>query len=180
MRRGGRTNDIDTRRDVEAELQWDPSVDPTDIAVKVKNGVVMLSGYVHDHNQRWEAEAAVKRIAGVIGVANDIEVRLPAADSRPDPEIARDAVQAIRFRLPESGENIKAIVRNGWITLEGEVEWYVNRQAAANAVSTLRGVKGASNALWLKPRVQPSEIKRKIEDAFGRSAQLDADQITAW
>ncbi|HYZ32903.1 MAG TPA: BON domain-containing protein, partial [Crenalkalicoccus sp.] len=85
-------SDIDIKRDVEAELQSDPDIDATDIAVAVKNGVVTLSGFVRSYSQKWEAERAAKRVAGVVGVANDIEVRLPIFNQRPDPEIARDAV----------------------------------------------------------------------------------------
>jgi osmotically-inducible protein OsmY len=170
--------DADIKRDVEDELRWDPDVDPTDIAVAVKSGVVTLGGFVHSYSQRFEAEAAAKRVTGVVGVANDIEVRLPALDERPDPEIARDAVAAIKNQLPISGQGIKVIVKNGWITLEGNVEWNYQREMAENAVRWLKGVKGVSNQILLKPGVAPSEIKRKIEDAFRRSAEIDANRIT--
>ena len=123
-------------------------------------------------------EAAAKRAAGVLGVANDIEVRLPALDQRPDPEIARDAIAAIKSRLPVVAEQIKVLVRNGWITLEGEVEWDYQRSAAESAVRRVKGLKGVTNTLQVKPRVPASEIKRKIEEAFRRSAEVDANRIT--
>jgi osmotically-inducible protein OsmY len=170
--------DGDIKRDVENELKWDPDVDATDIAVAVKSGVVALTGFVKSYGQKFAAERAAKRVAGVAGVANDIEVRLPEVDKRPDPEIARDAVTAIRNRLPYSADHIKVLVKDGWITLEGEVEWNHQRDAAESAVRWIKGVKGVSNLIRLKPSVVPSEVKRKIEEAFRRSAEVDANRIT--
>lgn len=120
----------------------------------------------------------MKRVDGVLGVANDLEVRLPGVDKRPDPDIARDAVAAIRNQLPFSSENIRVVVNGGGITLEGDVEWNYQRQSAEKAVRHLKGVKGVTNLIQLKPRVAPSEIQRKIEEAFRRSAEIDASRIT--
>jgi osmotically-inducible protein OsmY len=171
-------SDSDIKSDVENELRWAPDVDATDVAVAVSKGVVTLTGFVRSYSEKWEAEAAAKRVAGVIGLANDIEVRLPGSDERPDPEIARDAISAIKAQLPVSWENTKVIVKNGWVTLEGEVEWNYQRERAETAVRYLRGVKGVSNLVRLKPRVSPTEVKRKIEEAFRRSAEIDANRIT--
>jgi osmotically-inducible protein OsmY len=170
-------SDEEIKRDVEEELRWDPDIDATDIAVAVKNGVVTLTGFVRSYNDKWEAERAAKRVAGVLGVANDLEVRLPAIDERPDPEIARDAVMAIKNQLPFSYERIKVIVKNGWATLEGDAEWNYQREAAERAVRRVRGIKGITNKIELKPRVEPQEIKQKIEEAFRRSAEIDASRI---
>jgi osmotically-inducible protein OsmY len=169
--------DSDIERDVKDELQWRPDLDATDIAVSVKNGVVTLTGFVHSYLDKYEAEAAAKCVAGVVGVANDIEVRLRNVDAKPDPEIAREAVAAIKSQLPYSWENIKVIVKDGWVHLEGEEEWQFQRDTAEKAVCRLRGVKGVSNLIKLKPRAQPSEIKRKIQEAFKRNAELDANRI---
>ena len=108
----------------------------------------------------------MKRVAGVIGIANDLEVRLPAVSERPDPDIARDAVAALKNELPYSSENMKVIVKDGWITLEGSAEWNYQRTRAEEAVRRVRGIKGVINIINLKPRVAPSEIKSKIEEAF--------------
>jgi osmotically-inducible protein OsmY len=170
--------DSDIKRDVEDELRWDPNLDATDIAVTVKNGVVTLAGFTRSYSDKLEAESAAKRVAGVLGVANDIEVRLPTLDQRPDPEIARDAIAAIRSRVPVVAEQIKVLVRNGWITLEGNVEWAYQRLAAERAVRRVKGVKGVTNTIQLKPGVPADEIKRKIEQAFRRSAEIDANRIT--
>jgi osmotically-inducible protein OsmY len=163
---------------VREELEWNPDLDATDIAVSVKQGVVTLTGFVKSYTDKYEAEAATKRVAGVVGVANDIEVRMPSVDQRPDPEIARDAVAAIKSQLPISSEHIKVVVKNGWVSLEGEVQWQYQRQTAETAVRRIKGVKGVSNLIQLKPSAQPSEIKRRIQDAFRRNAEVDANRIT--
>jgi osmotically-inducible protein OsmY len=171
-------SDSDIKRDVEDELRWDPSVDATDIAVAVKNGVVTLTGFVRNYMDKFEAEAAAKRVAGVVGLANDIEVGLSRADQRPDPEIARDAVAAIKSRLPFSSEHIKVVVDKGWVTLEGQVEWNYQREEAERATRRVNGVKGVINSIGLEPRAKPTEIKHRIEEAFRRSAEIDASRIT--
>ncbi|MGZ4965530.1 MAG: BON domain-containing protein [Limisphaerales bacterium] len=130
--------DTDIKRDIELELRWDPDIDATDIAVSVKNGVVTVTGFVPKYTQKHDAERDAERVAGVVGLANDIEVRLPVIDQRPDPEIARDVVAGIEKALPFSSKRIKALVGNGWITLEGEVEWNFQRERAESAVRRVR------------------------------------------
>ncbi|MDB5840700.1 MAG: putative osmotically inducible protein [Herminiimonas sp.] len=169
--------DSDIKKDVEDELRWDPDIDPIDIALAVKDGVVTLTGYVSSYAQKYEAEKDAKRIAGVVGVANDIEVRLPDVDQRPDPDIARDVVAAIRKKLPFSAENIKVVVRDGWATLEGQVEWNYQKERAEEESRWVKGVKGVANLIDVKPSIAPNEIKRKIEEALKRLAELDADNI---
>jgi osmotically-inducible protein OsmY len=170
-------SDSEIERDVKDELSWNPDLDATDIAVSVKKGVVTLTGFVRSYTDKFEAEAAAKRVSGVVAIANDIEVRMPSVDERPDPEIARDAVAAIKSQLPISSEKIKVIVKNGWITLEGQVEWHYQRSTAAHAVRRIKGLKGVSNMIQLKPHAQPSEIKRKIQEAFRRNAEVDSNRI---
>ncbi|MDB5610023.1 MAG: Ornithine aminotransferase [Bradyrhizobium sp.] len=165
-------------RDVREELKWDPDLDASDIAVSVKDGVVTLAGFVKSYTDRLEAEQAAKRVAGVRAVANDIEVRLPAIDQRPDPDIARDAVAALKAELPISHDRIKVIVKDGWVTLEGAVEWQYQKTTAENAMRKVKGVKGVTNVVTVKPKVEPSELQRKIIDAFKRNAEVDANRIT--
>jgi osmotically-inducible protein OsmY len=169
--------DSEIERDVKDELQWDPDLDATDIAITVKGGVVSLTGYVRSYIDKYEAEAAAKRVAGVVGVANDLEVRVPSMDARPDPDIARDAVTAIKAQLPLSWENIKVVVKSGWVTLEGSVEWQYQKNTAETAVRRIKGVRGVINSITLRPRVKPEDIKKKIEDAFRRNAEVDANRI---
>ena len=159
-------SDSEIERDVRDELKWDPDLDAENIAVSVKDGVVTLAGFVKSYSDRLEAEAAAKRVAGVLAVANDIEVRLPAIDQRPDPDIAKAAVAALKSELPISYDKIKIIVKDGWITLEGAVEWQYQKTTAENAVRKVKGVKGITNVITVKPKVQPSELQRKILEAF--------------
>jgi osmotically-inducible protein OsmY len=169
--------DSEIKHDVEAEIRWDPDIDPTDVAVGVKDGVVTLTGFVRSYSEKLAAEADAKRVAGVLGVANDIEVRLPAVDKRPDPEIARDAVRCIEDELPYSHSRIKVIVKNGWVTLEGDAEWHYQKERAEEAVRRVKGIVGVTNAIAIRPKLEPTEIKLKIENAFKRSAEIDANNI---
>ena len=171
-------SDNEIERDVRDELKWDPDLDASDIAVSVKDGVVTLAGFTKSYTDRLEAEIAAKRVAGVRAVANDIEVRLPAIDQRPDPDIARDAVAALKAELPISHDRIKVVLKDGWVTLEGGVEWQYQKTTAENAVRRVKGVKGVTNIITVKPKVQPTELQRKILDAFRRNAEVDANRIT--
>lgn len=161
--------DDEIKRDVEDELRWDPDIDETNIAVAVKGGVVTLSGFARSYGQRRAAEAAAKRVAGVLGVANDLEVRLPIIHKRPDPDIARDAVEAIKLWLPFSYEKIQVIVKDGWVALEGEVEWNYQREDAEKAVSGLRGVKGVSNRI--RAQAAGGRDRDQAQDRGGPAAQ---------
>ena len=171
-------SDREIERDVREELNWDPDLDAEDIAISVKDGVVTLAGFTRGYSDRLEAEHAAKRVAGVHAVANDIEVRLPSIDQRPDPDIARDAIASLKAQLPISHENIKVIVKDGWLTLEGTVEWQYQKTTAENAVRKVKGVKGVTNVMSLKPKVEPTDIQRRIQEAFKRNAEVDANRIT--
>ena len=171
-------SDSDIKRDVELELKWDVDIDSKDVGVAVKDGVVTLTGFLRSYAQKWQAERDAKRVAGVLGVANDIEVRFPAIDEMPDPDIAREAVSALKRELPYSADSIKVVVNKGWIRLEGNVEWNYQKERAEQAVRRLKGIKGVMNLITVKPKVSPVDIKRKIEDAFKRSAEIDAKHIT--
>jgi osmotically-inducible protein OsmY len=170
--------DTDIERDVEAELQWSPEIDETDIAVKVTGGVVTLTGFAKSYFEKYRAEAAVKRVAGVNAVANDLAVRAPMGGKPPDPEIARNVVAALRAELPLMWENIKPLVHEGHVGLEGAVEWHYERESAEAAVRRVPGVASVRNSIRLKPRVFTGEIKNKIEAAFRRNAIIDAQGIT--
>jgi osmotically-inducible protein OsmY len=169
--------DADIRRNVEAELRFRPDIDERDIAVKVNDSVVTLTGFARTFLDKQRAEEAVKRVAGVSGVANDIEVQLGDGGALTDPEITRAAVQAIRLEVPGASENITVLVHHGYITLEGKVEWQYLKDRAEGAVRRQRGIMGVTNSISVEPTATPSEIKQRIEDAFRRSAQVDAERI---
>lgn len=170
--------DSEIEHDVKAELEWAPDVWDTDIAVKVTEGVVTLTGYAASVHDKFRAEAAAKRVRGVVAVANDLAVRAPLDGMPTDPEIARDAVAALKLELPLAWENIKPLVKEGHVALEGTVEWHDQRDRAEAAVRRLRGVLSVRNSIRLKPRVAAGEIKHRIEEAFRRSAVIDAQKVT--
>jgi len=170
--------DDQIQRDVLDELEWDPRIQSNEIGVIVKDGVVTLTGWVDSLVKKWAAEEAAHRVRGVIAVANDIEVRLPVTAERSDSDIAAAAVRALEWDAFIPVENIEVTVSNGWVTLRGGVEWELQRKDAERAVRRLTGVKGVSNLITVKPRVTPSEIKEKIEQALRRSVETDAERIT--
>ncbi|MER7006418.1 BON domain-containing protein [Dactylosporangium sp. NPDC000555] len=171
--------DADIERDVIEELRWDSRLQPNAIAVGVHNGVVTLAGWVDNYPKKWAAERAAHRIRGVKAVANDIEVRLPVAAQLPDSEIAAAAVRALEWDAFVPIEQVEVTVTKGWVTLRGEVEWEHERRAAQRAVDKLPGVRGVTNLLSVRPRVQlsPKDLRRRIEEALVRSAETDAEHL---
>lgn len=172
-----RTND-DIKRDVELELEWEPNIDAKNIAIKIADGVVTLTGFVSRYSDKYEAERVAKRVRGVKAVANDLEVKLATGSERPDPDIARDAVEKLHRDLPYSSQNIQVTVRQNWITLEGDVDWDFERRTAEAAVRNVKGAKGVINLIRIKERVNMADVERKIEEALKRSAEVDARRIT--
>jgi osmotically-inducible protein OsmY len=170
--------DRQIKYDVEAELRWDPQIDDTDIAVNTHAGVVTLTGFVNSYPQKYHAGSTAKRVAGVKALANDIEVRLSAADGVPDPQLAREVLAALQAELPRSWEKIQPTVQEGRISLEGTVEWHYQRERAERALLSLHGVVSVRNSIRVRPSVVATGIKEKIAAAFHRNAQLDADSIT--
>ncbi len=159
------------------ELAWEPSVDAAHIGVSVKDGIVALTGHVPTYAEKFAAELAARRVHGVKAIVNELEVKLPGSSVRTDEDIAADAVKALQSNVFVPADAIRITVRDGWIILEGEVEWQYQRDAAENAVRFLAGVKGVSNLIEIKPRVSPAEVQHKIEDAIRRSAEMDARRV---
>jgi osmotically-inducible protein OsmY len=168
--------DSELRRDVLRALEWDPSIDARSIGVAAKNGVVTLTGYVSSYGDKWEAERIAKRVAGVTALANDIEVKL--SSERTDPDIAEAARSSLKSDSRVPADRVRVVVERGWITLEGTVDYYYQKSAAESDVRNLAGVRGVTNALAVTPKVSPTEIRMRIEEALKRSAQLDADRIS--
>jgi osmotically-inducible protein OsmY len=170
-------SDNNIRDDVLLELKWDPKISSaSDIAVAVKEGVVTLSGFVPTYWDKDAAEKAAKRVYGVKGIANDIRVN--PLGQRTDPEIARDAVRELERHISIPGDKIKITVKEGWVTLEGTVDWEFQKKLAQSAVKKLKGVTGVTNNIQIKPNATPNEVKAKIEQALRRSAELDARRIS--
>lgn len=173
---GKTRTDSEVREDLVEELDWDPQITSEDIGVAVKDGVVALSGFVSSYREKDAAEMAAKRVHGVRGVANELEVKL--GDVYTDADIARDVVEDLKHHVFIPSNKIKVTVRNGWVTLEGMVPWRYQKNVAESSVKTLRGVVGITNRILLKPEVSATDVKKKIEQALERNARVDADQIT--
>ena len=166
-------SDADVKSDVEDELTWDPDLDATDVVVTVKDGVVTLTGFVHSLNEKWQAESAAKRVSGVRGVANDLEVNLLGIGRRPDPEIVRNAVDALFYELPDHAGDIKVVVRDGCARLEGEVGSYQSRRQAERTVRRVRGVRALANTIKVTPAAAtPEDVQRTVAEALRRNALL--------
>jgi osmotically-inducible protein OsmY len=169
--------DAEIRRDVESELQWDPSIDDKGIGVVVTNGVVTLTGDVPHYSSRWTAEDITKRVGGVRAIANEIRVKVPHSGVRTDTEIAEAAANALQWNVSLGHAQVKPIVKDGWVTLSGQVSWGYQRSAAENSVRNLLGVKGVANEINITSTIKATDVKQKIEEAFKRHAILDANAI---
>jgi osmotically-inducible protein OsmY len=154
------------KMDVEGQLRWNPNIDTTDIGVAVKDGVVTLTGFVGSYIQKVQAEREAQRVDGVLGVANDIDVRAPDAEDRPDAEIARHVVAELLADLPFSSENVKITVKRRRVILEGRLEWHYQSDRAELAAWRVKGVKGCTNAIKLQPHVAINAINERIDDAL--------------
>jgi osmotically-inducible protein OsmY len=171
--------DEQIQRDVLAELKWDARVQPNEIGVSAKDGVVTLTGWVDSFVKKWAAERAAHRVHGVKAVANDIEVRLPTSAERTDADLAAAATRALEWDALVPSQGIHVTVTRGWVTLSGEVEWEYQRRAAERAVRRLSGVRGVTNQVSVRPRVrlEPEEFRRRIEEALARSVETAGNRV---
>lgn len=166
----------DLRFDVQSELEWEPSLDAAGIGVALHEGAVTLTGHVKTYAEKLAAEKAAKRVKGVLAVANDLEVHAQFS-KRDDTDIVTEVARALRASVTVP-PGVQGVVTNGWVKLTGELDWDYQRRAAFNAVRLLPGVRGVTSMITLKERATPAEVKQKIESAFKRSAQIDAENVT--
>jgi osmotically-inducible protein OsmY len=169
--------DSEVKNDVLSELKYEPSIKVTDIGVLVKDGTVTLTGYTTSFNDKLTAVYAVKRVAGVVAIADDIELHIPDVNHRTDSEIAAAAAHQIEWSTTIPTGTVGITIRNGWVILEGEVEWWYQKNAAEVAVRHLAGVHGVSNSISIKSTDKIPAVGMDIEAAFARNALLDAKQI---
>lgn len=169
-------SDLQLRQNILDELEWEPSIDAADIGVAVENGVITLTGHVGSYAEKLMAEGIVKRFRGVKAIAQEIEVRLTYAGDADD-EIARRALNVLSWDVSVPKDAIQVKVEKGWLTLSGEVDWNFQRSAAVDDVRKLSGVMGVSNLMHIKSRVQVPDLKKRIEDALKRCAELEAKTI---
>lgn len=159
------------------ELEWDPSFNAAHIGVAVEDGVVTLTGHVGSYAEKVAAERAAKRVAGVRGVAQEIEVRYSSDKKTADDQIAKRALDILSWNTTIPKDRIQVSVQKGWVSLSGQVDWWYQRVDAENAVRRLSGVTGLSNAITVKPQVQAMDVKSRIERALKRSAEMEASGI---
>jgi osmotically-inducible protein OsmY len=169
--------DADLKRDVTAELAWDPAVRETGIGVAVKDGVVTLTGHIETFAEKYAASRAVQRVNGVRAVALELDVKLAPDHKRSDTDIAASAEQALKWNTAVPLEAIRLTVDHGWVTLRGELEWDYQRRSAEKAIRPLIGVVGISNEITLRTRPQLADLSRKIEEALTRQAIREAKHI---
>jgi osmotically-inducible protein OsmY len=163
--------------DVLDELSWEPSVEASDVGVITGDGIVTLTGHVLTYAEKVAAEKAAERVEGVHAVANTIEVHIPSSARLEDADIARNAVDTLRWNVSVPDDRIKLVVQNGWIQLDGEVDWQYQRAATEAAVCPLNGVRGVSNNIRISPRVHARDVRDAIAAALKRSAEVEAQQI---
>jgi osmotically-inducible protein OsmY len=168
--------DSQLKTDVLSELKYDPSVHYSDIGVLVKDGTVTLNGSTSSYSQKWEAVRAAKRVAGVEAIADEIEVKFSNSLNCSDADIATAAAYHIDWFTTIPKGSVKVTVSDGWITLDGDVEWQYLKNAAGHFLPHISGVKGISNLIAIKPKLA-KEVKADIESAFKRNSMLDANKI---
>ncbi len=170
-------SDRKIREDVLSELEFEPSVNATNIGVAVENGVVTLSGHVGTYFERLAAETAVRRVKGVRAIAEEIEVRYHLSNKISDDEIARRAADMLDWDVAIPKNRIQILVRDGQVTLSGQVNWQFQRSAAETSVRMLAGISGVTNNITVLPATRPADVKRRIEEALKRHAEVEAQAI---
>lgn len=170
-------SDLSLRQHILEELEFQPDIDAANIGVTVDNGVVTLSGHVKSYAQKINAERAVKSITGVRALAEEIQVRLEKNAGTADDTIAARALNIIAWSSDVPEEDIEITVQNGWVTLEGEVDWQYQKETVERAVHKLSGVVGIDNRLTLRSRLNAVDVQQRIEDALKRNAEVDAKGI---
>ncbi len=171
------TSNTTLRADIQAQLEFEPSLNAAGIGVAVKDGVVTLTGNVTSYAQKVAAERAVSRVKGVRAIAEEIVVRLPFDVKHDDEEIARRAANVIAWSLHLSANTVHVKVEKGWVTLTGDVDWQYLKQSAESAVRRLGGVIGVSNLIKIQPNVSVGDVQERISRAFRRSAELESSGI---
>ncbi|MCE9607807.1 MAG: BON domain-containing protein [Planctomycetia bacterium] len=170
--------DAQVQHDVVQQLEWEPSVNASQIGVTAKDHVVTLTGTVASLAEKVKAEQVAKRVYGVLGIADELVVEIPGEHLRDDSDIAAAALNALFWDHAIPKDQVKVTVRDGWIILEGSLYWNYQREAAQADVSNLTGVRGVTNLIAVKPRVKPEKVQERIEAAFKRSAEIDARRVS--
>lgn len=170
-------SDLELRRAILDELEFQPYIDAAAIGVAIVNGVVSLTGYVKTYAEKEAVERVVKRVKGVQAIAEEIQVRVPGELEVGDEVIASRCLEVMRWNTDTVADRMLIEVQQGWVTLEGEVDWQYQKEAAQDAVRKLSGVVGINNRLIVRPKIGVEDIKARIETALARNSELDANKI---
>jgi osmotically-inducible protein OsmY len=170
-------SDAQLRSDIVAELSWDPAITATNVGVIVKDGVVTLTGHPSSYAEKYAIERAAQRVKGVKALAIEMPVKLASDYTRTDADIAMAAERAIEWNVLVPDDKIHPMVENGWVTLNGEVEWDYQRRAAEAAVRDLLGVTGVTNRVVVKPKFTAADVEKTIREALERQADREAERI---
>ncbi|MCH7411360.1 BON domain-containing protein [Belliella sp. DSM 111904] len=165
------------QRDVENAIKWEPLMHAAEIGVTAKDGVVSLTGIVDSYVKKMEAENATKKVLGVKAVVENIEVKFPSSWTKTDAEVANEVLAALKANYSVPNENVKVKVEKGWVTLEGELNWNYQKEAALSATKYLTGVKGVTNSIRIKPTAHDRIEKDAVEKAIRRNWSIDSSDI---
>jgi osmotically-inducible protein OsmY len=170
-------SDLQLRQDVLDELLYEPSVSAAHIGVAAEKGVVTLSGHVASYAEKLTAVSAARRVKGVRAIADEIEVRFPADKKTADDEIAKRAIDILAWDVLVPSISVQVVVRDGWVTLNGRVDWQYQKMNAGDDVRKLSGVRGVTNNIVVEPRLKADDVKQKIEEALRRHAEVEARDV---
>lgn len=170
-------NNSELQKDVQNAIKWEPLLHAAEIGVTAKDGVVSLTGEVDSYNKKLEAENAAKKVVGVKAIVEDIEVKFPRSWEKTNIEIANQVLMALKMNRSIPKNKVTVKVEDGWVTLEGDLHWNYQREAAQKAVNYLKGVKGVTNNIIIKSEKNDALEKKEIEDAIGRNWSIDNTDI---
>jgi osmotically-inducible protein OsmY len=170
-----KTNE-ELQRDVQNAIKWEPQLHAAEIGVTAKNGVVTLMGTVDAYYKKIEAENAAKNVDGVKAVVEEIEIKY-SSNTKSDEDIANDVLKALTDNWNVPQENIQIKVEKGWVTLEGQVTWNYQKEAASKSISHLSGVKGVNSHIKIKSEIQDEIEKKNIVRALASNWTLHSENI---
>jgi len=171
-------NNEELQRDVQNAIKWEPLLHAAEIGVTAKDGVITLTGTVDGYIKKVEAENAAKNVSGVKAVVEKIEINFGGYGKKNDNEIAKEVLNAYKFNWEVPEDRVKVKVENGWVTLDGQLEWNYQKEAAKKAVNTLDGVIGVTNNIIIKSETHDEVEKSDIENALERNWSIDDQDIS--
>jgi osmotically-inducible protein OsmY len=169
--------DSQIKQDVLSELKWDAEIDESKVGIAVSSGAVTMTGHVPTYRQKMAALQATKRVAGVLAIVNNVDVKLESQYRATDEGLAERIANVLRWNVSIPGQEIKAEVKNGIVTVSGNIEWWYQRNNIMRNLEHVSGVVNVIDALTLKPRTSPADVQKKIKDALLRHADIEAAKI---